>query len=184
MARPQTVSDEEIVTRIASYLAAREWPASSWSLAEVAPAAGLSPAGLVKRFESRAGLLAALGEQWLAAIPQQPLGVDAPLVELRAFARDTFAAPSSTAAIAGLADLFADLADESRAATLRTGQARQRHYCAQLLGALDQPRISQPERAAEVLLDALYGALIRHAAGDDAAAQTDQLIDYFLEVWA
>lgn len=146
--------------------------------------AELSPAGLVKRFGSRSGLLAALAAHWVEHIPSEPLGTQPPLSELRTFARDTFAAPSSAAAVAGLGDLFADLADEASAATLRAGQARQQHYCAQLLGALDQPRIAQPERAAGVLLDALYGGLIRHAAGDDAATQTDQVIDYFLEVWS
>lgn len=184
MARPQTVSDKELVTRIASFLAAREWPASSWSLAEVAPAAGLSPAGLVKRFGSRAGLLRALGANWIESIPREPAGELAPLDELRAFARNSFAAQSPAAAVAGLNDLFADLADDTSAALLREGLALQQRYCAQLLAALDQPQIAQPERAAEVLLDALYGALIRHAAGDDTAAQTDQFIDYFLELWA
>ena len=178
------MSDKELVTRIASFLAAREWPASTWSLAEVAPAAGLSPAGLVKRFGSRAGLLQALGAHWVESIPREPVRELSPLEELRGFARDTFAAQNPAAAIAGLNDLFADLADSGSAAVLRKGQALQRSYCAQLLAALDQPRIAQPERAAEVLLDALHGSLIRHAAGDDTTERTDQTIDYFLEVWA
>lgn len=183
MARPQSASDAEIVVRIASYLTAREWPAASWTLADIAPAAGLSPAGIVKRFGSRAGLLRALGAHWLQSIPTEVRGDASPREELRQFARSAFAAASPDAATMSLADLFADLGSESQAAVLREGYERQRRYCSLLLTALDHPSITHPDRAAQLLLDALHGSLIRHAAGDKSAADPDQLVSHFLEIW-
>lgn len=184
MARPQSASDEEIVVRVAEALAGREWPQAAWTLAEVAPAAQLSPAGLVKRFGSRAGLLRALGAHWVATIPESPIGQDSPIAELRAFARDTFGAPTAAAALAGIGDLFADLADEGTSATLRAGNAKQRRYVAELLRKAAGPRAGEPDRAAGALLDALHGGMLRWATGGDGTAvTTDDTIDYFLELW-
>lgn len=184
MARPQRASDEEIVARIAHHLGAREWPASSWSLAEVAPAAELSPAGLVKRFGSRTGLLRALGEHWVGTIPREPQLPDRPLEELRRFARDGFAAPTGAAAIAGLTDLLADLADDSTRAVLREGVERQLHYVARLVEHLALPRTGDPVRAAALLLDALHGGLVRRATEAGEGSPTpDNTIDAFLEWW-
>lgn len=184
MARPRTASDEEIVARVAEALAEREWPQATWTLAEVAPAAQMSPAGLVKRFGSRAGLLRALGAHWVAAIPEAPIRQQPPIVELRAFARGTFGAPTAAAALAGIGDLFADLADEGTAASLRAGNAKQRRYVAELLREIVASRAGEPERAAGALLDALHGAMLRWATGGDGTAvTTDDTIDYFLELW-
>lgn len=184
MARPQRASDEEIVARIAHHLGSRDWPASSWSLAEVAPAAGLSPAGLVKRFGSRAGLLRALGDHWVTTIPDAPQLPGRPLEELRQFARDGFAAPTAAAAIGGLGDLLADLADDSARAVLREGLERQVSYVALLVEHLALPRTGDPVRAAALLLDALHGGLIRRSAEEDGASPTpDRTINTFLEWW-
>lgn len=185
MARPITVPDAEVVSRISDYLAQRKWPATSWSLAEVAPAAGLSPAGLVKRFGSRGGLLRALGEHWIGSIPSEPT-TEQPLTELRAFARATFAAPSAHAAMAGIGDLVADLAHGPSAALLAEGFAQQRSYVAALIRALELPRVGDPDAAARILLDALHGGLVRQASGaqvPDAQPSPDETIDYLLELW-
>lgn len=184
MVRPRLASDDEIVERIAAHLASRQWPAASWTLAEVAPAAGLSPAGLVKRFGSRAGLLLALGRSWLAGIPASPEGERPPAEELRAYAAATFGMPSGAAAALGLADLLADLANGEAAAVLREGNARQHRYVAALIAALGLPRAGEPDRAARALLDALQGGLVHRTAGDDEhALSPDALINYFLELW-
>lgn len=184
MARPRTRSDTEIVESVAVYLADREWPAASWSLAEVSPAAGLGPAGLVKRFGSRAGLLRALGEHWLATIPQGQQTGD-PLRELRDFARAAFGVPSAAAAVGGLRDLFTDLAGDDTAAVLREGNTKQLRYVSALLGAVGLSRLGESEGAARVLLDALHGGLLRRASGDgQSPVSPDETIDYFLEYWA
>lgn len=183
MVRPLTAPDPEIVARISGYLAQREWPATSWSLAEVAPAAGLSPAGLVKRFGSRAGLLRALGEHWVDTIPAVPTTAQ-PLQELRAFARATFAAPSAHAARAGIGDLVSDLAQGASAALLDEGFARQRGYVSALIQALELPRAGDSDAAARLLLDALHGGLVRQASGAQGSrASPDDTIDYLLELW-
>ncbi|WP_083389618.1 TetR family transcriptional regulator [Microbacterium hydrocarbonoxydans] len=43
------------------------------SLQDVAPAAGIGPAGLIKRFGSKVGLLHALTRRWIQLIPHGPL---------------------------------------------------------------------------------------------------------------
>lgn len=183
MARPRTASDAEIVARVSGYLAQREWPAASWALAEVAPAAGLSPAGLVKRFGSREGLLLALGRHWVDGIPSAPTTAE-PLTELRGFARDMFLVPTAAAAVGGIGDLVADLASSTAAATLAEGRAKQHGYVAALLRKLAYPRAGEPELAARILLDALHGVLLSQAAdAAGVALSPDDTIDYFLELW-
>ncbi|MBC9954473.1 hypothetical protein ICM05_07400 [Leucobacter sp. cx-42] len=166
MARPRTSSTDEIISRIALFLAEREWPTATWSLAEISPAAGLSPAGLMKRFGSRDGILDALGSHWLAHIPEQPRSGADPVSELRTFLLDTFAAPTAVAATASLTELLRDSSRPTAAATLREGQARQARYVAQLLALADPPLRIPAATAAELLLDACSGILLRTASGD------------------
>lgn len=186
MVRPRGATDAEIVERVSAFLGAREWPSATWTLAEVAPAAGLSPAGILKRFGSRAGLLRALGQHWLDTIPGGPRFAD-PLTELRTYCGAMFAAPSAAAALGGLGDLLADLADETSAALLREGSDKQARYVAALLRGMALPRVGDQLLAARVLLDALHGGLIRGASGAGnagvPAGAADTTIDYFLTLW-
>lgn len=166
------------------YLAAREFPIATWTLAEVSPAAGLSPAGLVKRFGSRAGLMQALGRSWVASIPEAPTRGKSPLLELRQYARSSFGLPSAAAASASLADLFADISDPPSAEILREGFVKQRHYVAQLIEAAQLSRAGTPVWDATLLLDALRGGVMSGAAGmGDPVDSPDQTITYFLELW-
>ncbi|WP_117667631.1 TetR/AcrR family transcriptional regulator [Micromonospora sp. MW-13] len=184
MARPRTASDDEIVDRVAAHLAQRDWPTATWTLAEVAPAAGLSPAGLVKRFGSRSGLLHALGRHWVDSIPEEPSGALPPLDELREFARATFGAQHRSAALASLGDLFADLADETSAALLRDGGERQGRYVAALIRDAELKRAGDPLRAARILLDTMQGGLLRLGAGASGTdVAPDDTIDYFWKLW-
>lgn len=184
MARPRTVSDDEIVDRVAAHLAAREFPLTTWTLADVSPAAGLSPAGLVKRFGSRAGLMRALGRGWVASIPEAPTQGTAPVLELRQYVRSVFGLPSAAAASASLGDLFADISDPVSAEILGEGFVKQRHYVAQLIGAAQLPRAGAPARAARVLLDALHGGVMSGAVGaSNPVDSPDETITYFLELW-
>lgn len=184
MVRPRTSTDDEIVERISSFLAQRTWPTAAWTLAEVAPSAGLSPAGIVKRFGSRAGLLRALGAHWLAALPQAPRGDVQPERELREYARNLFGAPTSVMALAGVRELLADTTDEAALRMLRLGESAQRRYVSALLQSMELARVADPEVSARTLLNALYGALLSRALGDSAESTSpDHIINYFLELW-
>lgn len=184
MARPRTLSNTELLDRIDAALsdrAARAVP-GSWSLHDVAPSVGLSPAGLLKRFGSKDALLEALAQRWIASIPTAPLGAHPPLDELRAYVADSFGAPSDAAAVYALGEVLGDLRSPTLTAALREGWAAQVHYLKQLLALLDLPRLHDPHDGALLLLDALHGALFRQAAGLEPTPTTTTL-DCFLEVW-
>lgn len=185
MARPRTLSDDELLDRIDAALSARATAAASgpWGLHDVAPAVGLSPAGLLKRFGSKDALLHALARRWSARIPSEPLGERPPVDELRAYVAASFGAPSDAAAVYALGEVLGDLRSPTLTAALREGWAAQAHYLEQLLTLLALPRLQDPHLGALLLLDALHGALFRHAAGLEPTPATDTL-DRFLEAWA
>lgn len=184
MARPRTLSDDELLDRIDAALSERQSHAvpGPWGLQDVAPAAGLSPAGLLKRFGSKNALLHALARRWIARIPTAPLGGRPPLEELRTYVADSFGTPSDAAAVYALGEVLGDLRSPTLTAALREGWAAQVHYLEQLLTLLALPRLHDPHLGALLLLDALHGALFRHAAGLEPTPATDTL-DRFLEAW-
>ncbi|WP_439565543.1 TetR/AcrR family transcriptional regulator [Microcella sp.] len=181
MARPRTLSDDELLDRIDAALSTRA-DGGPWSLHDVAPAVGLSPAGLLKRFGSKDGLLHALARRWIARIPVAPLG-DLPAErELRAYVAEAFGAPSDAAAVYALGEVLGDLRSPTLTAALHEGWSAQVRYLEQLLEQLPLPRLRDPHGGAMLLLDALHGALFRHAAGLEPTPATDTL-DRFLETW-
>lgn len=166
---------------IAAVPASRETP-RPWTLAEIAPAAGLSPAGLLKRFDSRHGVLVALSRRWIDSIPLRPVGHARPLDELRLWAQARFAPQGPHATARGLAQLVDDLVDDELRALLGIGWAREQAYLTSLLTASELPGVTDPGVAAAVLFDALNGAMPRRATSPDTDPVT-RTLDTLLEMW-
>jgi AcrR family transcriptional regulator len=182
MVRPRALNDDELLARIVGALEQRT-ETSAWSLSDVAPAAGMSPAGLIKRFGSKSGLLRALTRRWVESIPQEaPVsGADA-RVALAEYVAAEFGAESAAGAVFALSEVLDELRDPELAELLAEGWSRQAHRLAVLLDAMDLPRLSDPEVGGLLLLDALHGALFRSAVGSGRASPLFTL-DRFLEIW-
>lgn len=181
MARPIRDDDDVLLDRIADALAIRT-SLQPWTLAEVSPAAGLSPAGLLKRFGSRHGVLVALSRRWIGSIPSAPIGEAPPWDELYSWAVARFAGADAQSATQGLTQLIDDLIDDDLRALLAEGWDRELHYVAALLTAMKLPGISDPVACGGVLLDALNGAMLRGAANNTSNPVTCTL-DTLTEQW-
>ncbi|MFC7431823.1 MULTISPECIES: TetR/AcrR family transcriptional regulator [unclassified Agrococcus] len=182
MVRPRRLDDDELLARIVASLEERD-ELTPWSLADVAPAAGMSPAGLVKRFGSKAGLLRALTRRWIERIPQGPLasGED-PAAALTGYVGREFGAGSPAGAVYALSEVLGELQDPELAALLATGWGLQARRLAQLLAALDLPGLEDPAVGGMLLLDALHGSLFRAAVALDETSPLLTL-ERFLEMW-
>ena len=181
MVRPRRDTQDVLLERIAHTLERRQ-SLQPWTLAEIAPGAGLSPAGLVKRFGSRQGILLALSHRWIASIPDSPRS-GAPEEELRGWVAQRFRSHSPDGAAHGLVSLLDDLADEQLRGLLAEGWLKELGYLTRLLEQAGLSRLSEPRRGARLLFDALNGAMLRQAAQADAPT-AHQVLDDFLEVWA
>jgi AcrR family transcriptional regulator len=182
MVRPRRLDDDALLARIVEALEQRT-ELTAWSLADVAPAAGIGPAGLVKRFGSKAGLLRALTRRWIASIPQDalPEGVDA-ASELARYVDREFGADSAAGAIHALSEVLGELHEAELVALLAEGWSLQARRLAQLLAAMGLPRLRDPDAGGTLLLDALHGSLFRSAVGLDDTAPLLTL-ERFLEMW-
>lgn len=182
MVRPRRLQDDELLARIVTALEQRT-ERTPWSLADVAPAAGIGPAALIKRFGSKAGLLQALTRRWVDLIPDSdPIdGADA-RSQLRAYVAREFGAESAPGAIHALSEVVGELSDPALAELLAEGWARQARWLGRLLAGMGLPNLHDPVVGGEMLLDALHGSLFRSAVGLE---QTSPLItlDRFLEMW-
>lgn len=182
MVRPRRSGDAELLTRIVTALEQRE-SLTAWSLADVSPAAGIGPAGLIKRFGSKAGLLRALTLQWIDQIPSGPLPADIdPEAELRSYVRREFGSASPAGAIFALAEILDELQDEELTTLLAEGWSRQSQWLARLLESIETRGLSDPNACGLMLLDALHGALFRSAVRLEPSSPTFTL-DTFLEIW-
>lgn len=181
MARPRREEQDVLIDRIAAALSSRE-QLEPWTLADIAPAAGLSPAGLVKRFGSRGGILQALSRRWIASIPDRPQNSTAAEEELRTWVAGRFAAGESHAVAYGLVNLVDDLVDDQLRSLLAEGWAKEIRYLTSLLERLDLAGLRDPMAGATLLFDALHGEMLRSAAeaGQPAASR---ILDQLLEVW-
>lgn len=179
MARPRRDSDDALLDRLAAAIADRRTVAP-WTLAEVAPAVGLSAAGIVKRFGSRQGVLLALSHRWIVAIPRAPSGDLPPAEELRGWVGDRFAPPHGSAQ--GLSQLIDDLVDEDLRRLLAEGWRLEKAYLTSLLGRCNLPGVKDPDACAAVLFDALNGAALR-AAAEARPDPVSQTLDNLLEQW-
>lgn len=178
------MSDDEVLDRLVDFLNGREG-LRAWTLAEAGGAIGLSPAGLLKRFGSRNGLLAALSTRWVAGIPGSPRRPEDPEGELAAWVASKAELEDGRRVplVTRLSQLVGDLADPVLAALLVEGWRRERAYVAALLTAHDLARLPDPDLAAALLLDALTGAGLRSGAGDGAQAEPQQIFETLMEAW-
>lgn len=170
-----------LLSRISNALAKRR-SLTPWTLADISPAAHLSPAGLVKRFGSRQGVLVALSHQWIEGIPDGPLGTTDPGSELRSWVGRRFSADDSQGVAQGLVNLVDDLIDDELRALLAGGWAKEIRYLAALLAQLNTPSGGDPTASAALLFDALNGAMLRHAAEPTGPGPT-QVLDNLMEAW-
>lgn len=169
-----------LLDRIAQTLGRRQ-SLGPWTLAEIAPEAGLSPSGLLKRFGSRQGILLALSRRWIDSIPESPRS-NAAGDELRSWVAQRFSPSGPDAVAQGLTNLLDDLTDEHLRVLLAEGWSKEIDYLASLLHLAKLPRLPDPHRGARLLFDALNGAMLRRAADADATGPT-QILDELLEVW-
>jgi hypothetical protein len=153
-----------------------------WTLAEVSPAAALSPAGLVKRFGSRQGILLALSRRWIDAIPTTRVGGRPADEELRSWVAHRFAANGPDQVAQGLVNLLDDLVDDHLRALLAEGWAKEIRYLSSLVGSIGLSRLGDPDRAAALLFDAVNGAMLRCATQPEAILPT-QALDDLMEAW-
>lgn len=168
MARPQTVTNEELLERIAA--AVGDGP---WTLTGAAEAAGLHPSTLIKRFGSREGVLLALSRRWVDALPTGPVGED-PYGELIAWVAALSVGDLPPAAVLARLDM---LTEDLRTAELRDllhlGWRRQIDHLAVLVGAAvdrgDLQTTATPDLVARLLVDTAAGALLRAAVAPDPA---------------
>lgn len=181
MSRPPRSSDAELLDRIDAALAGRT-STEPWKLDEIAPAAGISAAGLIKRFGSKERLLHALSRRWIDGIPPAAIDPERARDELHAYARTHFATASSSAAITGLGELMRDLWSPEAAVLLREGWARQARYFESLLRQLSLRADVDPRVAALTLLDVLHGSLYRQAVSLDPTSP-DGTVDNLLKGW-
>jgi len=164
VARPRIFTDDEILDHLGTAL---KDATGSWTLAGAAAAVGLHPATLIKRFGSRHGLLVALSRRWVAAQPSAPASAD-PYEELLSWARSsTPSGASGTQLLARIDMLAEDLRDPELRALLRMGWRQNLLYLTSLVERSQAAgRISSslpPQTAAQLLLDAAHGALLRSA---------------------
>ncbi|WP_077489079.1 TetR/AcrR family transcriptional regulator [Sinomonas mesophila] len=181
MARPRRDDESVLLNRIASTLERRR-SLDPWTLAEIAPAARLSPAGLLKRFGSRQGILLALSRRWFDSIPDGPQG-RASGDELRSWVEQRFSPSGPDRVAQGLINLLDDLTDERLRELLAEGWSKEIGYVASLLDLTELPRLGDPHRGARLLFDALNGAMLRRATEADAPEPV-QILDELLEVWS
>lgn len=182
MVRPRRLEDDELLARIVVALEQRA-DLTPWSLQDVAPAAGIGPAGLIKRFGSKRGILLALTRRWIELIPQGPLpdGTD-PGVELREYVSREFGADSAAGAVFALSEVLSELHDPELVALLAEGWGRQAERLAEMLAEMDLPRLPDAEVGGTLLLDALHGSLFRSAVNLGRTTPLTTL-EHFLEMW-
>ena len=166
MARPREHTDDELLDRVSRSLSASG--RGGWTLSDAACGAGVHPATLVKRFGSKRELLMALSRRWVAGVPTQPR-TDDPHAELLAWAASVASRRvDRERALADMAMLMEDLADDELSALLVSGWDKQVRYVAALVADAQSAgrlaRAPRPELAATALLDVVNGATLRSAA--------------------
>lgn len=181
MVRPRRDHQDVLLNRIASALNRRQ-SLAPWTLTEIAPDAGLSPAGLLKRFGSRQGILVALSRRWIESIPEAPRHDRMPEEELRSWVSQRVT-PSGVDEVArGLINLLDDLADEQLSALLAEGWAKEINYVAVLLSRSRLSRLDDQQRGARLLFDCLNGAALRRAVKPHSSDPLT-VLDDLLEAW-
>jgi AcrR family transcriptional regulator len=172
VARPRRLSDAQLLAAAARAIVARG--DGGWTLADVAAASGMSPAALVKRFGSKAGLLRAVAVRWADGLPAyEPADTD-PRVRIREWVEDwvrDVADPSS--ARGHLVLLVQEMFDDQARAAVIRGRQRQAAFLGAALADAWQRHLLAIRPAPDVpelWLDLLGGAAVHGALDDPAAA--------------
>ena len=181
MVRPRRLENEDLLARIAAALEERA-ETTPWTLADVAPAAGLSPAGLIKRFGSKTGLLRALTRRWVDGIPEKPDGVGDVLDQLSAYVAREFGTGSPAGAVFAISEVTGELSDAELAALLAEGWQKQVNLMRRHLDEIPLRRLENSDSGAVLLLDALHGSLFR-AAVNFGPTSPQQTLNTCLELW-
>ena len=185
--RPREHSDEELLQLVSDSLARSA--RSGWTLAEVAADAEVHPTTLVKRFGSKRGLLVALSRRWVGGLVanQQMSDAYAELIEWVASVADP---PSERErALADMAMLMEDLADDELSSLLVSGWGKQVAYLAELIRAAQAVGMlcnaPEPDVAAATMLDLVNGAALRAAAypSPQEAVEPRCMATALLEAW-
>lgn len=166
MARPRTLTDDEVLERISAAVGD-----SPWTLTGAAAAAGLHPATLIKRFGSRDGVLLALSRRWVEAVPASYTGED-PHGELMAWAASLSVQGLTPAAVLSRLDMLTeDLRSPELRDLLHEGWRRQLDHLTVLIEAAvdrgDLQVAAAPDLVARLLMDTAAGALLRAAVAPD-----------------
>ena len=178
MGRKQLVSTQALIAATTQAITARD--DGSWSLADVAACAGVTPAAIVKRFGTKQGLLVAVTTAWADDFPvYDQAATPDPLAHIEATLTawvDDVCDPAR--AIGNLTLLFDELRDPVARAALRRGlDAQATHLHDALRDAHSRKLIAtQPELAAvQLWLDLLTGAAFRCAADHSRSPGTRAL---------
>jgi AcrR family transcriptional regulator len=181
MVRPRRLEDDVLLARITAALEARA-ETTTWSLADVAPAAGLSPSGLIKRFGSKTGLLRELTRRWVEGIPEKPVGGGDVLDQLSSYVAREFGADSPAGAVFAISEVTGELSDPELTVLLAEGWKKQAELLARHLDELSLGRLENADAGALLLLDALHGSLFRSAVNLTPSSPLHTL-NTFLEIW-
>lgn len=187
MARPRQHTDDELLHLVGGSLS--KSGRGGWTLAEVAVDAGVHAATLVKRFGSKRGLLVALSQRWVAGLVTQQRTSD-PYAELLGWVSSVGSPRSDRErALADMAMLMEDLADDELSTLLAGGWATQVAYLATLMrnaqAAGRLRRAPDPDLAAATMLDVVNGAALRSAAYPSPREAVDPraMASAVLEAW-
>ena len=182
MARPRTISDAELLDRIANTLGDAD---NTWTLADAAGGAGVHPATLIKRFGSRRGLLVALSHRWIDAIPTDPVTADGhrELVSWIGSLGDE--STLHIQILTRLDMLLEDLRDPELRSLLNCGWEKTINYLSTLIEhARQESRIAgdiSAEQLARLILDTAHGSLLRAAVAPTGGADLAQSAQTLLE---
>ena len=164
MARPRNASDDQLLSRIADTLGDAD---NTWTLGDAAAGAGVHAATLIKRFGSRRGLLIALSQRWINALPTEPT-TDDPYQELLAWI-DSWGTKSTSRGqtLTRLDMLVEDLRDPELRDLLDRGWNQNLAYLSALIDHARRDGQMTPgvcsDQFARLLLDTAHGSLLRAA---------------------
>jgi len=163
--RPRQHTNEELLELVGDSLTSGR---GGWTLAEVAADAGVHASTLLKRFGSKHGLLVALSRRWVARLVTTQQTGDAYL-ELIEWVANVADPPSDRErALADMAMLMEDLADDELSSLLVGGWAKQVAYIAGLVREAQAAgrlrNAPDPDLAAATMVDLVNGAALRAAA--------------------
>lgn len=170
MARPRTLSDEQILHRVSTAL---EQAQTAWTLNGAAVAAGLHPATLIKRFGSRHGLLLALSRRWVESLPTTATTLD-PHAELLAWTASISTGQDSSAQLLARMEMLGeDLRDDELRLLLHQGWSKNTTYLTDLVQRCqNHHHVTSRLPAGTIaclLLDTAHGGLLRATAHPDPA---------------